>query len=301
MERWKIGEIVVTKITEIGGWLPIDLWYGLMPDCTPEALEQLEWLTPTYRRGDQVNLSIHTFLVETPTHKIVVDTGVGNAKRRQWDLLNNLDTDFLSRADAVIPRNEVDLVVFTHLHNDHVGWNTQLVDDEWVPTYRKARYCMVRPEYEHWLSYTSDSSIVDLYSPFAQMALDGHAVFQDSIAPIVDAGLVDWVEPGKELVPGVTLTSTPGHTPGHVSVLLQSGDAHAVISGDVFHTQAQVGRVGWSAQFDTAPGEAIATRQTFLEEFADTSTLVLGTHFGTPTGAYIRRDGDSFKLVPAVG
>lgn len=301
MEQWKIGDIVVSKIVEFGGWLPIDMWFGIMPDCTPDALEQLAWLTPTYRRGDQINLSIHSFLIETPSHKIIVDTGIGNAKRRQWEFFNDLQTDFLSRADEVIPRDEVDLVVLTHLHSDHVGWNTRLVSGEWVPTYPDARYCVARSEYDYWLRYVNDPSIAVSYSDFAQMALDAREVYRDSIAPIVEAGLVDWVDPDEELVPGVTLFSTPGHTPGHMSVLLESGNERAIISGDVFHTQAQVGRSNWRAQFDSAPDEAIATRQTFLEQFADTSTLVLGTHFGTPTGNYIRRNGDSFKLVPVTG
>ncbi|MFC9833667.1 MBL fold metallo-hydrolase [Rhodococcus sp. NPDC127530] len=298
MEQWKIGDIVVTKIPEIAGWFPIDLWFSIMPECTREAVEQLQWLTPSYRRGDEINLSIHALLVETPTHKIVIDTGVGNAKRRNWELFNELDTDFLARLDEVCPRSEVDMVICTHLHNDHVGWNTQFVDGRWVPTYPDARYCFVRSEYDYWTKYVNDPATVDSYTEFAQVAIDGQEVYRDSIAPIVEAGLVDWVEPDREVVPGVTLLSTPGHTPGHVSVLLQSGDQSAVISGDVFHTQAQVGRLDWSVQMDSAPDEAAETRRTFLDRFADTSTLVLGTHFGTPTGNYIRRDGDSFKLVP---
>lgn len=299
MEQWKVGDIVVTKIPEVGGWLPIDLWFAVMPDCTPEAVDQLEWLAPDYRRGDLISLSIHTFVVETPTHKFIIDTGAGNAKRRHWELFNELDTDFLARLDEVCPRNEVDMVLFTHLHVDHVGWNTQLVDGQWVPTFPDARYCFVRSEYDYWKKYVDDSTLSDSYSEFAQAAIDGQEVYRDSIAPIVEAGLVDWVEPDRELVPGVTLVSTPGHTPGHVSILLESGGESAIVAGDLFHAQSQVGRPDWTVQMDTAPGDARETRGSFLERFADTSTLVLGTHFGTPTGNYIRRDGDSFKLVPA--
>jgi glyoxylase-like metal-dependent hydrolase (beta-lactamase superfamily II) len=301
MEQWKVGDIVVTKIPEVGGWLPIELWYGILPDCTPETVEEIDWLSPTYRNGGLANLSVHSFMVETPTHKILVDTGVGNGKRRTWELFNELEGDFLSRADAVVPRNDVDLVLNTHLHTDHVGWNTELVDGEWVPTYPGARYCIVRSEHDHWTAYINDPAVQDSYSDFARAALDAKEVYRDSIAPVVEAGLVDWVEPGAELVPGVTLISTPGHTPGHVSVLLESGDQSAVISGDVFHGQVQVARPSWGAQFDSSPAESSATRSSFLERFADTSTLVLGTHFGTPTGNYIRRDGDTYKLVPAEG
>lgn len=298
MEQWKVGDIVVTKIPEVAGWFPIDLWLSIMPECTLEAVDQLQWLSPTYRRGNEINLSIHALLVETPTHKIVVDTGIGNAKKRNWDLFDQLDTDFLERLDEACPRKEVDMVICTHMHNDHVGWNTQLLDGQWVPTHPDARYCFVREEYDYWAKYVTDPATVAAYSESAQFALDGHEVYRDSIAPIVDAGLVDWVQSDGEVAPGVTLFSTPGHTPGHVSIMLESGNDRAVISGDVFHFQSQVGRTDWSVELDMAPAQASDTRRTFLDRFADSSTLVLGTHFGTPTGNYIQRDGDSFKLVP---
>ena len=301
MEQWKVGDIVVTKIPEIAGWFPIELWLSVMPDCTLEAVEQLQWLTPDYRRGNEINLSIHTLLVETPTHKIIVDTGAGNGKRRQWELFHELETGFLSRLDDACPRDEVDMVICTHLHTDHVGWNTQLVDGRWVPTYPNARYRFVRAEYDYWTKYVNDALTADSYTKFAQQAIDVHEVYRDSIEPIIEAGLVDWVGPNQEVVPGVTLISTPGHTPGHVSILLESGDQTAVITGDLFHFQSQVARSDWSVQMDTAPSEAVETRRTFLERFADTSTLILASHFGTPTGNYIQRDGDSFKLVPARG
>ncbi|MER6936114.1 MBL fold metallo-hydrolase [Nocardioides sp. NPDC127514] len=290
---------MVTKIPEVGGWLPIEMWLTIMPECTREAVDQLRWLSPTYRRDNLVGLSIHSFLVETPTHKIVVDTGVGNGKRRHWDLFNNLDTDFLGRLDEACPRADVDLVLCTHLHTDHVGWNTQRVDGHWIPTFPDARYCFARKEYDHWTAYVNDPSVATGSSQLAETEIDIPEVYLDSIAPVVEAGLVDWVEPDRELVPGVTLLSTPGHTPGHMSVLLHSGDQTAIISGDVFHAQVQVGRSEWTVQMDTAGEHARETRRAFLDEYADTSTLVLGTHFGTPTGNYIRRDGDSFMLVPS--
>lgn len=299
MEQWKVGDIVVTKIPEVAGWFPIEMWFSVMPDCTLEAVQQLQWLTPTYRRGNTINLSIHALLVETPAHKVVIDTGVGNAKQRQWELFHELDTDFLARFDDICPRGEIDRVICTHLHSDHVGWNTHLVDGRWVPTYPNARYCFVRDEYDYWTKYVNDPSIQKSYTEFGQAAIDGHEVYRDSVAPIVEAGLVDWVECDQEVVPGVTLISTPGHTPGHVSVLLQSADQSAVVTGDLFHSQAQVGRSDWTVHMDTVPHQASETRRTFLERFADTSTLVLGTHFGTPTGNFIRRDGESFKLLPA--
>ncbi len=128
--------------------------------------------------------------------------------------------------------------------------------------------------------------------------MDGAAVFEDSLKPIEEAGRIDWVEPGQEMTDGITLLSTPGHTPGHVSILIESAGESAVVTGDLFHSQAQVGRPDWGAAMDADPAAAERARRAFVERFADTSTLVLGTHFGTPTGSHIVRDGASYKLVP---
>ena len=297
-EQWKVGRISVTKVTETDEWQPFETWLHILRASTRREILDMQWLTPTYLRDDKVNLFVHSFLVETPTRKIVIDTGIGNGKKRASPILDNLDTDFLERFEQVWPCKLVDGVLATHLHLDHVGWNTRLEGGQWVPAFPNARYYFVRAEYEHWRSYAHDPLAPQAFSEFAQAMIDGASVFEDSLKPVEDAGRIEWVEPGQEITPGITLLSTPGHTPGHVSVLIESAGESAVVTGDLFHTQAQIARPDWGAAMDADPAAAEQARRAFIERFADSPTLVLGTHFGTPTGGYIVRDGDSHRLVP---
>lgn len=298
MEQWKIGDILITKVEETEAWWPLDFWLNAMPSATRADVDAMTWLEPVYRRDEEVNGAIQSLLVETPEAKIVIDTGIGNHKTRLSPVFNQLDTDFLEKFEQVWRLEDVDLVVATHLHVDHVGWNTRLEGDTWVPTFPNARYLFVREEFDHWTAFVNDPHAGDAYSDFARAMVDGPAVFADSVRPIVDAGLVDWVEPGQQVVPGITLVSTPGHTPGHVSVLIESGGDSAVVTGDLFHSQAQISRPDWGAAMDSESTEADRTRRDFVERFADTSTIVIGSHFGTPTANLIVTDGSSYRLQP---
>lgn len=300
-EQWQIGKISITKIEESQGWTPMDFLLDVFPTLTRADIEGIDWLRPTYFDGDKLNGMIHSLLVETPSHKIVVDTGIGNGKKRIAHAFDNLDTDFLTRFEQVWRRDEVDGVLATHLHIDHVGWNTMRENDRWQPTFPNAEYFFVREEYEHWAAFAQDPRACEAYSEFGYSMVDGAAVFADSLAPIADAGLITWVEPGQTIVPGVSLLSTAGHTPGHVSVLIEDGGESAVITGDLMHCQFQVAHPEWSVAMDTDSAAAARTRRGFIERFADTRTLVLGTHFGTPTGGRIVRDGATFRLIPEYG
>ncbi|WP_280450075.1 MBL fold metallo-hydrolase [Nocardia brasiliensis] len=297
-EQWQVGDISITKIEELQGWTPVDFLLEVFPAATRAEIEQIDWLRPTYFDGEQMNGMVHSLLVQTPTHKIVVDTGIGNGKKRIAPAFDDLDTDFLARFERVWRRDEVDGVLTTHLHIDHVGWNTIRANDGWQPTFPNARYFFVRAEYEHWAAFAQDPQAHAAYSEFGHSMVDGAAVFADSLAPIADAGLITWVEPGEPVVPGISLLSTAGHTPGHVSVLIEDGGESAVITGDLMHCQFQIARPDWSVAMDTDSAAAAHSRRNFLERFADSPTLVLGTHFGTPTGGHIVRDGNTYRLIP---
>jgi glyoxylase-like metal-dependent hydrolase (beta-lactamase superfamily II) len=206
--RWRIGEVMVTKIVELevtGGSRFI------LPDATPEAILPIGWLQPDFadERG-RLKMSIHALLVETPSRRIIVDTCLGNDKEnRRIPGWNKLQTSFLADlAAAGYARETIDTVICTHLHVDHVGWNTMLVDGRWVPTFPKARYLMGRVEYTHWMGRLER----------ADMA----AVLADSVTPIRDAGLVDLVETDHRICNEISLVPTLGHTPGHVSVRITS-------------------------------------------------------------------------------
>jgi glyoxylase-like metal-dependent hydrolase (beta-lactamase superfamily II) len=229
-----------------------------------------------------LRVSIHALLVEAPGIRLVVDTCVGNDKPRGLVGGKPLATNFLvdMKAAGWDPAS-VDLVLCTHLHVDHVGWNTMLVDGKWVPTFPNARYLIGRAEYAHW-----------------NAEADGEApvIMSDSVKPIFDAGLADLVEMDHRISPELRLTPTTGHTPGHVSLLIESEGERAMITGDIMHHPCQIAHPDWAPGFDSDKAAAIATRKRVLGEVADQPILVIGTHFPAPTAGRIRRDGAAFLM-----
>jgi glyoxylase-like metal-dependent hydrolase (beta-lactamase superfamily II) len=175
----------------------------------------------------------------------------------------------------------VDAVVCTHLHVDHVGWNTMLEGDKWVPTFPKARYLIGRKEYEHWMGEGDEEQQV---------------ILSDSIAPIFEAGLAELVDMDHRLSPEVRLVPTAGHTPGHVSVAIESKGERALITGDFMHHPSQIARPHWCPPFDHDTAASTQTRKAMIEDLADGPVLVIGTHFAAPTAGHIVRDGDSYRF-----
>ncbi len=279
-EVWRIGDVKISRIVEIeatGGMTRI------IPDATRERVMGMRWLQPHFADEEgRMRGAIHALLVETPSMAIVVDTCVGNDKDRALGAWNHLQTAFLDDLkSAGKGREEVDRVLCTHLHVDHVGWNTMWVDGKWVPTFPNARYLMGRKEFDHWRAN----------------AEEGQAdVMADSVMPVYDAGLVDLVEQDAKICPEITLIPSPGHTPGHASVHIQSEGEAALITGDFLHHPVQFAHPEWSSAPDVDRPQAIQTRKTMYERFADGPTLIIGTHFATPTAGYIKRDGDAWRL-----
>ena len=195
-----------------------------------------------------------------------------------------MQTSFLADlAAAGYPRETIDTVVCTHLHVDHVGWNTMLVDGRWAPTFPNARYLMGCVEYAHW---TSQSERQDMT-----------AVLADSVAPVWDAGLVDLVETDHRICDEISLVPTAGHTPGHVSVRIGSCGEEALITGDFMHHPCQIARPEWASTADSNAVKARRTREQMLSALAGTPTLVIGTHFAGRSAGRVTRDGDAFRLV----
>jgi glyoxylase-like metal-dependent hydrolase (beta-lactamase superfamily II) len=280
MQHWKIGDVRVTKLVEIemtsrGTWI--------LPDATPENLAGETWLQPHFANDEgKIVMSIHSLLVESQGRRILVDTCVGNDKernipnwsRRQGPYLDDLE-------EAGFAPDSIDAVLCTHLHIDHVGWNTRLEDGRWVPSFPGARYLFSRTEYDWWVAHDDEA-----FGP----------VIQDSVKPVFDAGLVDLVESDHLLTDEVRLESTPGHTPGHVSVHIASRGEEAVITGDLMHHPVQCAHPDWGSSADVDPDAALRTRRDFLKRYADRPVLVLGTHFATPTAGHIVRDGETWRL-----
>ncbi len=275
-EIWHIGDIKVTRVVEMevtGGSRFI------LPTATREACVEIDWLAPHFM-DEQGNLrmSIHALVIDTGDRRIVVDTCIGNDKQRSIPNWTNLQTEFLTDlARAGYPRESIDTVLCTHLHVDHVGWNTMLVDGEWVPTFENARYLIGEDEWRYW-----DGEEEDEYGP----------ILTDSVRPVVAAGLVDFVATDHLVAPGIQLESTPGHTPGHVSIRIESKGEVALITGDCIHHPCQITRTDWcsSADFDQSMGRE--TREGLLARTVDTDVLMIGTHFATPTAGHVRRLAD---------
>jgi glyoxylase-like metal-dependent hydrolase (beta-lactamase superfamily II) len=281
---WQIGDVTVKRVVEMELPVPYSPRHSFLKQATPEALGGMPWLKPHFVTEDgALRLSIHALLVDAPGIKLVVDTCIGNDKPRQLTRRQALQTDFLKQMEAAgFARERVDAVVCTHLHVDHVGWNTMLENGRWVPTFPRARYLIGRAEYEHAMRESGDEAA---------------AIMSDSVAPIFEAGLAQTVEMDHRLSPEVRLVPTPGHTPGHVSVAIESKGETAVITGDMLHHPCQVTRPDWICEFDHDKDAGASRRHAMIAQWADQPILVIGTHFAAPTAGHIRKDGAGYRFV----
>src|SRR5581483_1700816 len=233
------------------------------------------------------------FVVQTPTRRIIVDTCIGNDKnfdpyRPSW---SRMQTTFLNDLIAAgFPPASIDTVLCTHMHADHIGWNTMLVDGKWVPTFRNARYLFNRIEYEAEQKRNNDPARNDLRSQALRNAA------RESIAPVFDAGLAELVETEHRVCDEVRLMPTLGHTAGHVSVHIASRGEEAIISGDFIHHPCQLAHPEWAAYVDYDPAQSTATRQRVFAQLAGTPTLLIGSHFAEPVAGRIVRDGAAYRL-----
>jgi glyoxylase-like metal-dependent hydrolase (beta-lactamase superfamily II) len=279
--RWTVGRVAITKIVEIAA---VGGTRFILPQATPQETQRIPWLAPAYANAEgRLRLNVQSWIVETPTHKIIVDTCIGNDKQdRSVPVWNNLDKPYLEDlAAAGTPAEKIDTVLCTHLHVDHVGWNTKRVNGQWVPTFPNARYLFGKTEYNYWASHSTEG--------------EHKAVFEDSVKPIVDAGRADLISSDHRIGDEVSLIPTPGHSPGHMSVLIQSNGAQALLTGDAAHHPCQMAHLDWSSTFDFDPVQSVETRRALFSRFADTPALVFGGHFDP---GHLARDGDAFRLIP---
>jgi glyoxylase-like metal-dependent hydrolase (beta-lactamase superfamily II) len=230
-------------------------------------------------------ISFQCFVLRSPGRTVMIDTCIGADREREFDVFTNMQSTFLEdMAAAGFPHESVTDVLCTHLHFDHVGWNTRLVDGRWVPTFPTARYYFGRREWEHWKHLRDTDGYHDM------------AHLKDAIDPVMEAGLVELVDPDFRLTDELSLIPTPGHTPGHVSVLIQSRGQSAVITGDIMHNPIQIAAPEREGNFDMDKAQGARTRVEFVERFSESGTLVIGTHFADPTAGQIVRDGAAWKL-----
>ena len=284
IRRWRIGDVEVVRLVEVNNWE--DPMTMLLPEGTPEFVQQYRWLQPHFATpSGKMRISGQCFVLRSRDKRVMIDTCIGADRQREFPVFCNLKTTFLEDLTfAGYPPDTINTVLCTHLHFDHVGWNTQLVNGRWVPTFPKARYLFGAKEWEHWQHLRRTGG----YHSFEHL--------DDSIEPILAAGLADLVGTGHRITDEVWLEPTPGHTPGHVSVRISSRGQEAVITGDMMHHPIQLAVPDLHANFDMDKAQGARTRRAFVERYQERKALIIGSHFCDPSSGWIVREGAAWKL-----
>lgn len=289
MQVKQIGDIRVTRIQEYSA--PSHDPKFLLPEMDQQALEENEsWMAPNHwiPHMNKLIVTIQLWVVHAGSNIIVVDTGVGNFKNRQdiprMHMLNNLILEWLEAAGA--PPEKVTHVVLTHLHSDHVGWNTRWVDNRWTPTFPNAKYYIPEQDFRFCEQGKNKEEKIDVFGES----------FNDSVMPIVNEGLSVMIRPGMEIADCLQVEDAAGHSPGQVAFRIRSQGEEAVFSGDIFHSPMQIVMPEINSGYCIYPDVARNTRYEFLNKAADTGSLILPVHFGDPYCGYIRRNGQGFSF-----
>ncbi len=283
-----IGDITIHRVVEMQS--PFMKALEFLPTLTAERLaENRGWLQSAgaLDAEDRLIFCFQSYIVRTPRHTVLIDTCVGNDKnhplRPAWHLRND-DTYLRGLSAHGLSVDDIDFVMCTHLHPDHVGWNTRRANGRWEPTFPKARYLFAAKEYEYWAGRHAKEPI-----PY----------MTDSVLPIVEANRADLVKSDHALDDHVTLLPTPGHTPDHFSVCLGRDGRDAIVTGDLIHTPLQARYPELSMRADSDPQQSARTRRGFLERCCDSATICCTAHFPSPSAAKITRWGDGFRCTPA--
>jgi glyoxylase-like metal-dependent hydrolase (beta-lactamase superfamily II) len=258
---------------------------------TPADLATLRpWYADEFMGPDldstRINLSVHSFVLRSAHRNILIDTCNGNDKTRVIPFANMLNIDYLGGlARAGLAPGDIEVVMCTHLHCDHVGWNTRLSDGRWVPAFPNARYLFARPDVEYFAAHPEDG----IHGP----------AFADSVFPVIEAGLADLVETDhvveKELDDGIWLEGAPGHSPGCCVIHARSAGEHAIFSGDVFHHPIQLAQPELHFLGDMDAAAAVRTRRRLFETYADSGTVFYPAHFTAPTVGRIQSASTGFR------
>jgi glyoxylase-like metal-dependent hydrolase (beta-lactamase superfamily II) len=279
-----VGDLAIHRVIEQETiFLPVQ---EMFPNLTPDALaENRAWMKQAKALDDNdvLILCFQSYIVKTPHHTILIDSCIGNHKPRptrpNWNMKTD-DTYMRALETAGISVDDIDYVMCTHLHVDHVGWNTRLENGRWVPTFPKARYVFGKGEYDYWTSQHAQAAV---------------PAFGDSVLPIVEAKKAEIVGDDYSIGDHVRLLPTPGHTPGHMAFTLGRGKDDAVFCGDLVHSPLQMAYPDLSPKFDVDGTQAAATRRAFMERYCDTDTLCCTAHFPSPSAGKIRRKGNAFS------
>jgi glyoxylase-like metal-dependent hydrolase (beta-lactamase superfamily II) len=282
--RFTAGDLTIHRIVEQETtFLPA---LELLPALTPDLLaDNRAWMQEAgaLDANDVLILCFQSYIVKTPHHTILIDSCIGNDKPRPLRPKWNMKTDntyMRMLATAGFAVEDIDFVMCTHLHVDHVGWNTRLQGDRWVPTFPNARYIFGKDEFDYWTEQNARTPV---------------PAFGDSVLPVVEANRAEIVGNDYGIGDHMRILPTPGHTPGHAAFAFGRGKDDAVCSGDLMHSPLQTRYPELSVKFDVDQAQAAVTRRRFLERYCDTETLCCTAHFPSPSAGKIRRRGDGFS------
>jgi glyoxylase-like metal-dependent hydrolase (beta-lactamase superfamily II) len=279
-----LGDFHVWCLSEWQG--PTNPLHTLLSASTLDLIDaNRDWLQPYFMQPDNVVImGTQSFIIRTPDHTILIDGCIGNDKPRQEEYWNNQQTPYLANMGKLgFSPEDFDIVIVTHMHIDHVGWCTRLVDGQWVPTFPNARHVYVCDEWDYWQNCRTDTGgYVDCVA--------------DSVLPVIEAGKADFVEHNTVIAEGIRLEALAGHTPGHTGVHLESGGLELVIGGDLMHHPIQAAAPDLTTGYDVNPQQATQARHAFLERYADTGTLVGCVHFASPVFGRITRQSGFFRF-----
>ena len=286
MMSWQVGDVTVTRIVELYDFH--DNMSMTMPDATAEEVIALKWLHPHYATPEGLQrMNFQGFVVQAPGRVIVVDSCIGAGRERDFDVFCNLPEGFIEDLESLgVTREQVDTVMCTHLHFDHVGWNTYKdpATGQFKPTFPNARYLFGQTEYDAWQNVIRN---------------DGHhsdTHLRECVDPIVELGLADFIGTDHVIAEGngwrIVTEPSHGHTPGHVHVCIESGDNRAVITGDLMHHPMQCAMPHRDATFDMDKDGGRASRMNFVQKYRDSGTVVIGAHFFDPTAGHIETGAD---------
>lgn len=281
--QFSVGDLTLHRVIEQEtAFLPAT---DMLPGLTAEVLgENRAWMrrAKALDDNDVLILCFQSYVIKTPHHTILVDSCIGNDKPRpqrpKWHMKTD-DTYMKALNAAGVTVDDIDFVMCTHLHVDHVGWNTRLDKGRWVPTFPNARYVFAKAEFDHWSEQNAKTAV---------------PAFADSVLPVVEAGRAEIVGNEHQIGDHVRIVPTPGHTPGHAAFAFGRNRDDAVFSGDLMHSPLQTLYPELSPKFDVDPVQAAVTRRRFLERYCDTDTLCCTAHFPSPSVGRIRRKGNGF-------
>lgn len=284
--KWQIGGCTLCRVIESEA--PLLAPFEIYGDCTQAHLDANRgWLQPRFQDPESgvLMITIQSFLVRQAGLTILVDACGGNDKDRARPHFHRRSHDWLAtlRAAGAAPE-DIDIVLCTHLHVDHVGWNTRLENGRWVPTFPNARYLIAQREWDYWRNA----------GPAALVRTGDFLI--DSVVPIVESGQAEMIGDTLAIKGDISVEPAHGHTPGQKMLRLGTGKDQALLTADLMHHPLQLRYPEWSTRFCVDPDAARVTRLNFLNENANSGRLIFPTHFPSPTGCRITRDGGAFHF-----